>query len=156
MNARDVAEAALGTAGIWLIVSRIPQFGLNLALWPLGPDGVLHWVGVIYFVLWLGCGLGLILLRRRIAGWLVASPPSELNAPVAGLQAAAFSVVGLVLLTRGLADLLGRLTMSVTYPERMTLEWLAAALAQIVIGLAVFLGARGLVQVWHAIRRRRS
>jgi hypothetical protein len=36
----------------------------------------------------------------------------------------------------------------------MTLEWLAAALAEIAIGLAVFLGARGLVRLWHAIRRR--
>jgi len=154
VNAREVAEAALGTAGIWLIVSRIPDFGLNVALWPVGPDGVLHWVGVIHFILWLGCGLALILLRRRIASWLVPSAQSELTAPVAGLQAAAFSVVGLVLLARGLADLLGRLVMSVTYPDRMTLEWLAAALAEIAIGLAVFLGARGLVRLWHAIRRR--
>ena len=154
MNAREVAEAALGTAGIWLIVSRIPDFGLNIALWPVGPDGVLHWVGVIHFALWLGCGLALILLRRRIASWLVPSSPSELTAPVAGLQAAAFSVVGLVLLARGLADLLGRLAMSVTYPDRMTVEWLAAALAEIAIGLAVFLGARGLVRLWHAVRRR--
>ena len=154
MNAREVAEAALGTAGIWLIVSRIPDFGLNVALWPVGPDGVLHWVGVIHFMLWLGCGLALILFRRPVASWLVPASPSELTAPVAGLQAAAFSVVGLVLLAHGLADLLGRLAMSVTYPGRMTLEWLAAALAEIAIGLAVFLGARGLVRLWHAIRRR--
>lgn len=155
MNAREVAAAALGTAGIWLIVSRIPDFGVNLALWPLGPDGVVHWVGVIHFLLWFGCGLGLILLRRRMASWLVPSPQSELTAPVvAGLQAAAFSVVGLVLLAHGVADLLGRLAMSVTYPDRMTLDWLAAGLAEIVIGLAVFLGARGLVRLWHAIRRR--
>ena len=154
MNAREVAAAALGTAGIWLIVSRIPDFGVNLALWPLGPDGVVHWVGVIHFLLWFGCGLGLILLRRRMASWLVPSPQSELTAPVAGLQAAAFSVVGLVLLAHGVADLLGRLAMSVTYPDRMTLDWLAAGLAEIMIGLAVFLGARGLVRLWHAIRRR--
>ena len=52
MNPRSAAEVAFGVAGVWLMVSRIPDFGLNLALWPVGPDGVLHWVGVIHFALW--------------------------------------------------------------------------------------------------------
>src|SRR3954465_12626925 len=91
MNPRPAAEVAFGVAGVWLMVSRIPDFGLNLALWPVGPDGVLHWVGVIHFALIVLCGVGLLRFRRALAAWLVPVPEPAVAGPVPGLQAAAFA-----------------------------------------------------------------
>jgi hypothetical protein len=156
MNPRSVAEVAFGVAGVWLMVSRIPDFGLNLALWPVGPDGVLHWVGVIHFALVVICGIGLLRFRRALAGWLVPMPEPDAGDSVAGLQAAAFSIVGVVLLAQGLAELLGRLAVSLGSPGHIPLNWLAIAMAQIAVGLLLFLGARGLAQIWRALRRARG
>jgi hypothetical protein len=136
------------------VVSRIPEFGTSVALWPVGPDGTLHWVGVIHFTLVLTCGLGLFLLRRRIAARLAPADPGELTGSVPELQAAGFSVIGVVLLARGLADGLGQLTMALVYSGPISLSWFAPAVAQVIVGLALFLGARGLVRVWHSVRRR--
>ncbi|MFL5449858.1 MAG: hypothetical protein ACJ8A6_09155 [Gemmatimonadales bacterium] len=156
MNPRSAAEVAFGVAGIWLMVSRIPDFGLNLALWPVGPDGVLHWVGVIHFALVVICGAGLLRFRRVLAAWLVPMADPDVVGPVAGLQAAAFSIVGVVLLARGLAELLGRLAVSLGSPGHIPLDWLAISIAQITIGLLLFLGARGLAQIWRGLRERGS
>jgi hypothetical protein len=156
MNPRSAAEVALGVAGIWLMVSRVPELGLNLALWPVGPDGVLHWVGVIHFALVAVCGFGLLHFRRRLAAWLVPIAEPDAPAPVAGLQAAAFSVVGVVLLGYGLAELLGRLAVSLWSPGHIPLDWLAIATAQIAVGLVLFLGARGLAQIWTALQGQRG
>jgi hypothetical protein len=152
MNSRQAAEIALGVAGIWLIVSRIPDFGTSLALWPFGPDGALHWVGVIHFALVAGSGFGLLLCRRRLAAWLVSPEVSNLDAPVAGLQAAAFSVVGVILLAEGLANLLGRLVMALPSWAGVSFTWLAVALAQVVVGLALFLGAGRLARIGQRSR----
>jgi hypothetical protein len=156
MNPRSAAEVAFGVAGIWLMVSRIPDFGLNLALWPVGPDGVLHWVGVIHFALVAICGVGLLRFRRTLAAWLVPMPEPDVSGPVPGLQAAAFAIVGVVLLAHGLAELLGRLAVSLWYPGHIPLDWLAIAIAQIAVGLLLFLGARGLAQLWRALRGTRT
>jgi hypothetical protein len=153
MSSRSATEVALGVAGIWLMVSRIPEFGTSLALWPVGPDGTLHWVGVIHFTLVVGCGLGLLSLRRSIAARLVPGEESDLTGSVSGLQAAAFAVIGVVLVARGLADVLGRLVMAISYSGPISVSWFAPGVAQVIVGLALFLGARGLVTVWHSIRR---
>jgi hypothetical protein len=152
MTPRQAAEIALGVAGVWLIVSRIPDFGTSLALWPVGPDGTLHWIGVIHFVLVVGTGFALLLLRRRLAGWLVAPDPG-VTGPLPGLQAAAFSVVGIILLAQGLADLLGRLAMALPSWAGVSLTWLAVAIAQVLVGLTLFLGA-GRLSAWWQERAR--
>jgi hypothetical protein len=153
VNPRSGVETALGVAGIWLMVSRIPEFGTSLALWPVGPDGTLHWVGVIHFTLVVGCGLGLLLLRRSIAARLIPAEQPDLTGSVPGLQAAAFSVIGVVLFARGLADLLGRVVMAVSYSGPISVSWFAPAVAQMIVGVGLFLGARGLVSLWHSVRR---
>ncbi len=148
MNARNAAEIAFGVAGMWLIVSRIPDMGVSVVFSPDEPGGLLRWLGVVHFAVVFVCGLGLVLLRRRLASWLVPAQPAELNGSVAGLQAAAFSVVGLLLLAEGLADFLARLGYrSLLANWDPSIEQFALPLAQIVIGLGVFLGARTLVRI---------
>ena len=152
MNPRNAAEIALGVAGVWLIVSRLPELAVSIAFFPSEQDGLLRWLGVVHFGLVVVCGLGLVLLRHRLASWLVPMQQADLTGSATGLQAAAFSVVGLLLLAQGLADSLARL-LSHLFRLPETFVWpLALPLAQIAVGLAVFLGARGLVSIWQSLR----
>ena len=153
MNPRNAAEVALGVADIWLIVSRLPDLGVSLAFSPAEPDGLLRWLGVVHFSLVVLCGLGLVLLRRRLASWLVPTQQAQLNGSVPGLQAAAFSVVGLLVLVKGLADFAARLGYrSLVANWDRSVEQFALPLAQIAVGLSVFLGAKGLVGIWQSLR----
>jgi len=72
-----------------------------------------------------------------------------LSGSTAGLQAAAFSVVGLALLAHGFADLVGRLAMGLSSWAGVSLTWLTVALAQTLVGLGVFLGAGRLAALWQ-------
>jgi hypothetical protein len=152
MNPRNAAEIALGVAGVWLMASRLPELGLSLLFTPRQPDGSLSWIGIVSLGLVILCGLGLVLLRHRIASWLVPLPQPDLRSPAAGLQAVAFSVVGVFLLAHGLAGFLAQLTVSAADVWDSSVEQFAVPLAQLVVGLALFLGARRLATVWQALR----
>jgi len=156
MNPRNVAEIALGVAGIWLIASRLPEVGLSLVFTPRDPDGSLSWIGLVSVGLVILCGLGLILLRHRLASWLVPMPQPELTGPLAALQAVAFSIVGVFLLARGLAGFLARLAMSVSGAWGSPVERFALPLAEGAVGLALFLGSRRLANIWQSLRSGRS
>ncbi len=67
MNPRNAAEIALGVAGVWLIVSRIPDLGVSLAFLPREADGSLPWFVIVHVGLVIVCGIGLLLSRPRIA-----------------------------------------------------------------------------------------
>ena len=152
MNPRNAAEIALGLAGIWLIVSRLPELGVSLVASIKNPDGSVPWFVLVHLGIMIGCGLGLVFLRHRIAAWLVPMPQPDFKGSVAGLQAAAFSVVGLFLLAQGMAEFLARLTVSGSDAGVSSAERFAGPLAQIVVGLAIFLGTRGLVGIWQSLR----
>jgi hypothetical protein len=150
MNPRTAAEIALGVAGVWLIASRIPDIVLTSAFSPVDSGGLLRWLGPLQLAVVAACGVGLILLRRRLAAWLVPGSQPDLTGSIPGLQAAAFSVVGVVLLARGLSELLAQLALAASGPGRTVLPAFATPLAQIAVGLAVFFGARGLVAMWRS------
>jgi hypothetical protein len=152
MNPRNAAEIALGVAGVWLIVSRLPEFGVSLVAPLWSPDGSVPWFVLVHLGVVIGCGLGLLFLRHRIAAWLVPMPQPDLRASVSGLQAAAFAVVGLFLLGQGLAELLAQLTLSAAEAGGWSLGRFAGSLAQIAVGVGLFLGARGLAGVWQSLR----
>lgn len=152
MNPRNAAEIAIGVAGLWLIVSRIPDLGVSLAFSPREPDGSLPWFVVVHVGLVIVCGIGLLLLRRRIASWLVPESRPDLGGSVAGFQAAAFSVVGVFLLAEGLSDFLAQLTLSAPEGGSWSFDRVARPLAQIAVGLGLFLGARGMATTWQFLR----
>jgi hypothetical protein len=152
MNPRNAAEVALGVAGVWLIVSRMPELGLSLVFTPRQPDGSFSWIVLLLIGLVILCGLGLVLLRHRIASWLVPMPQPDLSGSVAGIQAVAFSVVGVFLLAHGFAGLLAQLAMLVSDTWGSSVERLATPLAQVAVGLALFLGARRLATIWQSLR----
>ena len=152
MNSRHAAEIALGVAGVWLIVSRTPELGLGLVFSPRQPDGSLSWIAIVAVGLVILCGLGLVLLRHRIAAWLVPMPQPDLGGSAAGVQAVAFSVVGVFLLAHGLAGFLAHLAMLVSDTWGSSVERLAPPLAEIAVGLALFVGSRRLAAVWQSLR----
>jgi len=152
MNSRHAAEIALGVAGIWLIVSRTPELGLSLVFSPRQPDGSLSWIAIVAVGLVILCGLGLVLLRQRIAAWLVPMPQADLGGAAAGIQAVAFSVVGVFLLAHGLAGFLAHLAMLISEARNSSVERLAVPLAEIAVGLALFVGSRRLAAVWQSLR----
>ncbi len=151
MNPRNAAELALGVAGVWLIVSRMPDLGLSLVFSPGQPDGSLSWIAIVAVGLVILCGLGLVLLRHRIAAWLVPMPQPDIRSSVAGVQAVAFSVVGVFLLAEGLAGFLAHLAMLVSDALGSSVERFAVPLAQVAVGLALFLGARRLAVIWQSL-----
>jgi hypothetical protein len=57
-----------------------------------------------------------------------------------------------VLLARGLSDLLAQLALSTSSDGRALSGGYATPLAQIVVGLALFLGARALAGMWQSLR----
>jgi hypothetical protein len=152
MNPRNAAEIALGVAGLWLIVSQIPDLGVSLAFSPREPDGSLPWFVIVHVGLVIVCGIGLLLLRRRIASWLVPESQPDLGGSAAAFQAAAFSVVGVFLLAKGLADFLAQLTLSVPEGGGWSFDRVARPLAQVTVGLGLFLGARGVAAMWQSLR----
>jgi hypothetical protein len=152
MNPRTAAEIALGIAGVWLIVSRVPDLGVSLAFSPSDPDGSIPWFVVVHVGLVIACGIGLLLLRRRIASWLVPEPQPDLRGSAAGFQAAAFSVIGVLLLAEGLADCLAQLTLSPREGGGWSFDRVARPLAQIAVGLGLFLGSPGVANIWQSLR----
>jgi hypothetical protein len=152
MTPRNAAEIALGVIGVWLIVSRVPELGVTVAFYVREPDESIPWFLVVHLGLVIVCGLGLWLLRHRIASWLVPEPQADLSDSVAGLQAAAFSVIGLFMLAEGLAGLLAQLITSVTDVGGSLNGGFAGPLAKIAVGLPLFLGARGLATIWQSLR----
>jgi hypothetical protein len=152
MNSRHTAEIALGVAGVWLIASRMPELGLSVVFSLRDHDGSLNWIVAVSFGAVILFGLGLILLRHRIASWLVPIPEQELKGSAADLQAVAFSVMGVFLLVRGLADFLARLSVSLPGVWGSSSERFAAPLAQVAVGLALFVGSRRLAASWRSLR----
>ena len=152
MNPRVAADVALGLAGVWLIVSRIPELGVSLVFSAVEEDRSVPWFVLVHVGLVIVCGVSLVLLRHRIAAWLVPKPPADLMPSVGGLQAAAFSVMGVFLLADGLADLLAQLTVSISDDGVSSIERFAGPVARVLVGLALFLGARGLATTWQTLR----
>ena len=60
MNPRNAAGIALGVAGVWLIVSRLPEFGVSLVAPLWSPDGSVPWFVLVHLGVVIGCGLGLL------------------------------------------------------------------------------------------------
>jgi hypothetical protein len=83
-----------------------------------------------------------------------ASPDAQpdLTVSVAGLQAVAFSVVGVFQLAEGLSGLLAQLTVSVSDVWNSSVERFAVPLPQAAVGLTLFLGARRLATIWQSLR----
>ena len=152
MNSRQAAEIALGVAGVWLIASRTLQAGFSLVVGLTQPWGALSWAPIAYVGLALLCGLGLVMLRHRIAAWLVPTPQPIPGGVATDAQAIAFSVLAVYLVAHGLSGVAGGLPLLRSYVVSGPIERLAAPLAEIIVGVALFVGSRRLAATWESLR----
>ena len=154
MNMRKAAEVAFGVVGVWLIVesiAAIPALVISLTLASEDLTDPLRWLGFVQIGALLLCGLGLLRLRRRLAAWLVPNEEAVLEGSTAGLQAAAYSVIAVLSLAHGVRELIAQLVLTGTGGAD-TWRLYVSPVTQIVIGLVLFFGARGLVTIWQSSR----
>jgi hypothetical protein len=145
-------------AGAYAVATSIPNavtsLGFALSDNPLG--GFSAWISVIGVATAAACGVGIVAFRRRLARLFTADSPAGDGEGTLGAHAAGISVVGTYLFARGVADFLCEAVI-VKFGRDSTREpsvsRLAEAFAYTTVGLALFLGSRGLVGLWRALRR---
>jgi len=161
MTSRDLAAALFAVLGIYFLGELIPETGL-IVFEIFDPDAFLqrpHWVQGLLLaaisILQLALGASLILLRNRIAMRLFPDTPSA-GTPIGltDLQAAAFAVVGAYFVVNSLAAMaygFARLPVD----EGIGALWPRSAghIARGVLGMALFLGARGTAGAWSLARQ---
>jgi hypothetical protein len=150
MNQRQLASVLFAVVGVFIAASRVPEIFVHIALlsqadptdqasrssgWP-GIASVSAFGATLVAV---GVGVSLMLFRDRLAQRLfpVATPSLELR----GVQTAAFSVLGCYFAVQGLSRIL--------WAGRFDL----GAAIQLTLGVALFVGARGLSNFWLLTRR---
>jgi uncharacterized iron-regulated membrane protein len=145
MTLRNATETALGLAGLWLIVSRVPDLLVSLVF---AQDQL--FLVLADFGLMVACGSGLLVYRRRLAQWLAPADEPDRPDSAAALQTAAIWVIGVLLALSGLSAILSQLVVSVA-DWRWPLGIYSRSLIRLAIGLALFFGARRLVTFWQRV-----
>jgi len=169
MRGKDVGVIALRILGLYAIVNSLAQLSgpLSALGWISDKDAEFpEWPGVLVssilpFAVLLAAGLFLILKADRVARWLkldrispAGDQPPALDSTV--LQAVAFSVVGVVLVSQAIPQ--SFTTLSAFSIEAMrtgrTLGRLLGNLAKLVLGMCLFFGGGVLARFWHAAWRK--
>ena len=147
MNQRQLASVLFAAVGVFLVVSRLQEvFSLAATVIPSTVDvdadatplpdgqGLALAVALMGSVLAVLVGSALVLLRDRVANLLF--PPATASVTSREVQAVALSVLGCYFAVQGVSNLAwaGRL------------DWSGAI--QLVLGVALFFGARGLSRLW--------
>lgn len=150
MNQRELASVLFAVVGVLAMVSRIPEVIIHLGLLSepalergdsTGLSGNVPVIVIVGLILGMVLGGVLIVLRQRLADRLFPAGSERLLAEEA--QAVALSVLGAYLVVQGIAR--------VTWIGRF--DWSAAV--QLVLGIALFFGARGLSGLWRRVRGAR-
>jgi hypothetical protein len=114
---------------------------------------------VIFFAWQFAFGATLVLLRNRIAALLFPEPSQGPTAPIAvsDLQVALFAVLGAGFLVRSVNNLIFDFA-QLSPDQGVTALWPGSAdsITGCVLGIALFLGARGLAGAWLLARQAGS
>jgi hypothetical protein len=149
MNQRELASTLLAVLGVFIVASRSPEFLPHALVLKQGgavagndaiPEAAraVSMAALVAVAVAVGIGAALIWLREPIARRLFPAQSGPLRAP--DFQAVAFSVLGAYLVVSSLRY--------IYMPGG--LRW--AGVLQIVLGAALFIGARGLARVWAGLR----
>lgn len=162
VSQRNLTEVLLAVAGVYLIVARLPEVGIGIALLASHDhssgsidNSTLASLSLVAPVLSASAGALLVLLRKRLARLLIPALPSpESPFSTRELQAALFAVVGVYIGLQGAARLIGGWIASGAARQSAISVWpsYAGALFQVVAGIALFFGARGLAGAWALAR----
>jgi hypothetical protein len=147
MNQRQFASVLFAAIGVFIIVSRLPEVPVHLALITqlasagqnspdLGGQGLLSVAAFAATIVAIGIGATLLLLRDRLAQRLFPAIAPSLE--TAGIQTAAFAILGCYFAVHGISRIF--------WAGGFYNNWTAAT--QLVLGVALFFGARGLSRFW--------
>ena len=147
MSQRQLASVLFAVLGIYVAVAWIPQVFLSVGLLAqVRPDPAPNDYGKIAYVISTGIGVllgvGLALSRDLLARRLFPVDSQPLVAR--DLQAVALSVLGCYFVIQGAAELIFRMI------TRHEINW--SAMVELVLGLGLFLGARGIARFWTFAR----
>lgn len=158
MSPRTAAETALGVAGVYLLAGSLSQavVSIDMGLHAQNPDALVRWVGAIAACLHAVLGASLIAFRHWLSLRLAPDSQDQIETGTDGIHAAAVSLVGVYFLAAGVSGLLREIFRSVVphsvYGAALSLDNCASPIAETVVGLALFLGSRGIVSLWRALR----
>lgn len=149
MGQRQLAAVLFAVVGLFIILSRLPYLFFHVInLFTVEPPmygypsrvgrRTILAVGLIAYLLSVGIGAALVFFREKLAAWLFPLESGELV--VRDAQAVAFSVLGCYFVVQGIHGSV--------FPGFN--RW--AAGIQVVLGAALFLGARGLAGLWASWR----
>ena len=159
-RAVTIGALAFRLAGVWMIdcaidrardVSFSLEFSAQTDLWTR------LWVAVAQLGAYAIVGMALLVGGGRLAARIFGSAVPQLPLS-AGLQAAAFSVLGLVIVVRALPDVLSGFTRSVGWldgretsfdPDGAPWPVVAVTLVRLGVGAGLFLGGGFLARGWH-------
>lgn len=146
MSREDVATLALKLLGVYFLAGAIPFLGRFVTT-------LTHvLVFLVPFLLTVVVGVVLICSARRLGRVLTGDtgdPGVAGSLSVSDWQSIAFSAIGVSLFVHGLPQLAGLARLS---PGRSIWPYAVAPAVQIVVGIALFLRAKGLANVWRRMQ----
>lgn len=161
MSRHDVAKLAFVMAGIYLISESLPQYQAIVWLFATPQESIIpvisHAMVVVAALLPAAvlttAGLGFIICSGRLASRLF---PDQTYNPerILAIPALAYSVVGLVVLSRGLTDIWSsssRIWMGGSWATP-DVVFLVKDVVLIALGIGLFWGSHGLARVWSRLR----
>lgn len=157
MNARTLAATLFGVGGVWMIAKMLGELGILFADFGTDrPSEPLRFGSFgLHALVRALVGLALILGRHRLAA--AVAPDGEVEVPAeSALLDVGFRLAGVFVLAEGVELVLWR-TAGHPATELLPIDWTQAApgLGLAVIGLALLIGARGLVGLFTHARAAR-
>jgi len=168
MTKQEVALLAFRLAGIYALVQTYEY--ATAAIWYLswgdsmGLPTETQRLGLLVsageFLLLFLVGIGLLVGSRRLATWTFRhNGPAQLEERFLALHAFSYSLVGLFILAWAMSDL-GQFAglMIANSPKPGSSSWMLALepgialLLKLALGLGLFFGSHGLVQLWSRLR----
>ena len=153
MSRQDVASLVLKLLGVFLLAQWIPYAGSILTT--LKRES--FFIAGVPFLLMGIVGVVLIAAAGPLSRRLTAdAQPSDAPGPlsIAVWQAIAFSAIGVSVLASGLHRLAGLAAMHLVENQSIWPSVVSPAL-QVVVGVALFLQAKGLAGVWRRLQESR-
>ena len=141
MNQRQLASVLFAVLGSFIAITWLPQVAVSIGILRAGDQAaprsyaITLLIGAIITVI---LGIVLVLIHVHLAERLFPADPGPPAAQ--DTQAVALSVLGCYFVVASISRLVGR----------GRVDW--SAVTQLVLGVALFLGARGVTRLWAAVR----
>ncbi|WBU39759.1 hypothetical protein [Marinobacter alkaliphilus] len=155
-NTRSLIGAITGLAGIWLLLRQLPSYASSVFATLSGVEGVssdLLVIHGIHFAVSAVLGLTLVILRGKLAAWLV--PEESTNSlEVSSFLAIGAAIIGVYFTAQGVITL-GESYTVYRIPDTSNPYLFWNGVFSVAVGLALFLGSFGIGRMWELITKLR-